>query len=240
MPRCTCSAGRSQWGRHLIVAHPQPPRRTGESGERNEILANTTYFITKRHEVDLQQQNLNGVLPILYVFIVRADKSTTNVTSPRSTVTAHLRGRAGKERRHSRVRIRYTEINRHSQTLYYFTTDISDGGIKSTPGFLKFCERLGTGSSFSEVFFVSNVRNGFGTIRNFIFAHSRKNCQDDSGFPGLLRPKQMELRLFGTYLGPIDLFKQHYQPSLQNFLGEAIRPRSTSDSVIAGTTRKPI
>src|ERR1700724_2688803 len=36
---------------------------------------NTTYFITKNMKVDLQQQNLNGVLPILYVFIVRADKS---------------------------------------------------------------------------------------------------------------------------------------------------------------------
>ena len=40
----------------------------------------TTYFITKDMKVDLQQQNLNGVLPILYVFLARADKSITNVT----------------------------------------------------------------------------------------------------------------------------------------------------------------
>src|SRR5216110_4079461 len=39
----------------------------------------TTYFITKDMKIDLQQQNLNGVLPILYVFIARADKSITNV-----------------------------------------------------------------------------------------------------------------------------------------------------------------
>ncbi len=39
----------------------------------------TTYFITKDMKVDLQQQTLNGVLPILYVFIVRADKSITSV-----------------------------------------------------------------------------------------------------------------------------------------------------------------
>src|SRR6266542_1025372 len=40
----------------------------------------TTYFITKDMKIDLQQQNLNGVLPILYAFIARADKSITNVT----------------------------------------------------------------------------------------------------------------------------------------------------------------
>src|SRR6476646_7238440 len=40
----------------------------------------TTYFITKDMKIDLQQQNLNGVLPILYAFIVRADKSITGVT----------------------------------------------------------------------------------------------------------------------------------------------------------------
>src|SRR5262249_57356113 len=31
-------------------------------------------------DVENRQQNLNGVLPILYVFIARADKSITNVT----------------------------------------------------------------------------------------------------------------------------------------------------------------
>ena len=40
----------------------------------------TTYFITKDMKVDLHEQNLNGVLPILYTFIARADKSISNVT----------------------------------------------------------------------------------------------------------------------------------------------------------------
>src|SRR5207245_3986782 len=41
---------------------------------------NTTYFITQDMKIDLHEQNLNGVLPILYAFIARADKSITNVT----------------------------------------------------------------------------------------------------------------------------------------------------------------
>src|SRR5437016_13832801 len=39
----------------------------------------TTYFITKDMKVDLHEQNLNGVLPILYAYLARADKSITNV-----------------------------------------------------------------------------------------------------------------------------------------------------------------
>ena len=41
---------------------------------------NTTYFITKDMKIDLHEQNLNGVLPILYTCIARADKSITNVS----------------------------------------------------------------------------------------------------------------------------------------------------------------
>jgi len=74
--------------------------------------------------------------------------------------------------------------------------------------------------------------NGFGTIRNFIFAHSRRIVQDDSGIPlAYFDPNKWNLRLFGTYLGPIDLFKQHYSQSPGTFR-RSIRPRSTSDSVI--------
>ena len=40
----------------------------------------TSYFITKDMKIDLQQQNLNGTLPILYVFLARAGKNITDVT----------------------------------------------------------------------------------------------------------------------------------------------------------------
>ncbi len=75
------------------------------------------------------------------------------------------------------VRISYTDNQTgNSQTLYYFTTDISDGGIKSTPGFLKFCERFGTGSSFLKSSSYLMFEEGFATIRNFILGAQQQNC----------------------------------------------------------------
>jgi hypothetical protein len=188
----------------------------------------TTYFITKDMKIDLQQQNLNGVLPILYVFIARADKSITRVTfgslSSSGTFEESAPGKKGGSI--PGVRINYTDNQTgNSQTLYYFTTDISDGGIKSTPGFLKFCQRLGIGSSFLKSSSYLMFEEGFATIRNFILEHSNRIVQDDSGIPlAYLAADKWNLRLFGNYLSPIELFKQHYQPRLQELFQQSNPP----------------
>jgi len=188
----------------------------------------TTYFITKDMKIDLLQQNLNGVLPILYVFIARADKSIKNVAfgslNGSGTFQESAPGKKGGSI--SGVRINYTDNQSgSSQTLYYFTADISDGGIKTTPGFLKFCQRLGPGSSFLKSSSYLMFEDGFATIRNFILEHSNRVVQDDSGIPlAYFDPNKWSLRLFGTYLGPIELFKQHFQPKLQELFARSNPP----------------
>src|SRR5437867_892756 len=168
------------------VAHRQLVRRAGKSGKRDEVLANTTYFITQDMKVDLHAQNLNGVLLILYTCIARADKSIASVSfgslNSGGVFEEAAPGRKGGST--PGVRIRYTDNQSgNAQTLYYFTTDISDGGIKATPGFLKFCQRLGTGASFLKSPSYLLFESGFATIRNFILEHSNMIVQDDSGIP---------------------------------------------------------
>ena len=188
----------------------------------------TTYFITKDMKIDLLQQNLNGVLPILYVFIARADKSITNVAFGSLNGSGAFQDSAPGKKGGSipGVRINYTDNQSgSSQTLYYFTTDISDGGIKATPGFLKFCQRLGTGSSFLKSSSYLIFEQGFATIRNFILEHSNRVVQDDSGIPlAYFDPNKWSLRLFGTYLGPLELFKQHFQPKLRELFAQSSPP----------------
>ena len=221
-------------GKESMGPPPDPLRIANLSGALGNLenamkssLA-TTYFITKDMKIDLQQQNLNGVLPILYVFLVRADKSIRNVTfGSLSSNGAFQESALGKKGGSiPGVRINYTDNQSgDSQTLYYFTTDISDGGIKSNPGFLKFCERFGTGSSFLKSSSYLMFGEGFATIRNFILEHSNKIVQDDSGIPlTYFNPGKWNLRLFGNYLGPIELFKQHYQAKLQELFAQSGPP----------------
>src|SRR5205809_3117043 len=221
-------------GKESMGPPPDPLRIANLSGALGNLenamksSLSTSYFITKDMKIDLQQQNLNGVLPILYVFIARADKSITNVTfgslSSNGAFQASEPGKKGGNI--PGVRINYTDNQSgDKQTLYYFTTDISDGGIKSNPGFLKFSEHFGTGSSFLKSSSYLMFEEGFATIRNFILAHSTRIVQDDSGIPlAYFSPDKWSLRLFGNYLGPIELFKQHYQPKLQELFAQSNPP----------------
>src|SRR5204862_1982317 len=129
-------------GKEALGPPPDPLRIANLSGALGNLenamksSLSTTYFITKDMKIDLQQQNLNGVLPILYVFIARADKSITNVTfGPLISNGAFQASEPGKKGGNiPGVRINYTDNQSgDAQTLYYFTTDISDGGIKSNP-----------------------------------------------------------------------------------------------------------
>jgi hypothetical protein len=185
-----------------------------------------SFFITKDMKVDLQQQELNGTLPILYVFLARADKSINDVSF--GSLTA---GGSFEESRPGRgatpgVRIKYTDNHSgNTQTLYYFTTDISDGGIGSSPGFLKFCDHLGVGASLLKASSYLMFEQGFNRIRNFILDHSKIIVQDDAGVPlEYFNPGKWSIRTFGNYIGPIEIFKQHYQPRLMELYQQSNPP----------------
>src|SRR6267378_2948173 len=187
-------------GKEALGPPPDPMRIANLSGALGNLenamksSLNTTYFITKDMKIDLHEQNLNGVLPILYAFIARADKSITNVTFGSLSSGGGFGAGSGST---PGVRITYTDNQSgNSQTMYYFNTDISDGGIKATPGFLKFCQRLGVGASFLKSCSYLMFENGFGTIRNFILDHSRLVVQDDSGIQiANLDPNKWNVRL---------------------------------------------
>ena len=176
----------------------------------------TTYFITKDMKVNLQQQQLNGTLPILYVFLARANKTIREVAFVRLDSGGGEHESAPGAAGTPGVRIDYTDnSSRRQQTVYYFTTDISDGGIAANPAFMKFCARHGMGASFLKSSSYLMFEDGFARVRDFILDHSNIVVQDDSGIPiSYFNRGKWNLRVFGTYVGPIELFKQHYQPKL--------------------------
>jgi hypothetical protein len=183
-----------------------------------------SFFITKDMKVDFQSQELKGTLPILYVFLARANKYINEVAfvSLRSDGTLQ-EGRGGGT---PGVRIRYID-NRtgKKQTLFYFTTDISDGGIGSSPGFFRFCNHFGVGSSLLKSSSYLLFEEGFARIRDFILNHSKTIIQDDAGIPiSYFNPNKWNLRLFGNYIGPIQIFKQYYQPKLQELYEQSNPP----------------
>jgi hypothetical protein len=180
----------------------------------NSILS-FSFFITKKMKVDLHEGQLNGAMPLLYVFLARSGMTIKNV----STVALDDKGTAffanenvGTSATRG-VRIVFAGSDGVDKTLYYFSTDLSESGVRSS-GFLKFCATLAPGNSLIKSASYLLHSGGFTTVRDFILANSATIIQDDSGIPlGYYSPKKWRFFPFGRYAGPIDRFPGRYQPS---------------------------
>jgi len=212
---------------------PPDPLRAGNLGgalhnleEAMHSSLRFSFFITKDMKVDLQSQELKGTIPILYVFLARAGKSIKDVTYGSLNESGNFQQSRPGSGGTPGVRIQYVDSRSgQEQTLYYFTTDISDGGISSTPGFLRFCDHFGVGCSFLKASSYLMFESGFNRIRNFIVEHSKTIVQDDSGIPiSYFNRDKWNIRVFGNYVGPIEIFKQHYQPKLAELYKQTSPP----------------
>ena len=171
-----------------------------------------SFFITKHMKVDLHVGQVSGALPILYVFLVRSGKTIRDVTtiSLDESGMVHESADAGAARG---VRIAFSGKDGVEKTLYYFSTDLSNSGVRAS-GFLKFCATLAPGNSLIKSASYLLHSGNFSTVRNFILANSATVVQDDSGIPlAYYNSKNWRFFPFGHYAGPISEFPSRYQQS---------------------------
>ncbi len=185
----------------------------------NSVLS-FSFFITKDMKNDLQNHELTGTLPLIYIFLARSNKTIHEVSYVGIDAAGKLQPVDSVASSHSGltpgVKITFSQPNAtEPQTLYYFSTDISDDGIKHSGGFLKFCEALAPGNSFVKSASYLMHESYFATIRSFLLENSITLIQDDSGIPvSWFTPDKWQVRYFGNYPGPIDIFKKYLQPDL--------------------------
>jgi hypothetical protein len=175
-----------------------------------------SYFITLDMDSKLRQTQLNGTLPVLYVFLARSGKTVRDVSyvtvKDDGTLTPASADAKGKD---MGAKITFAGADGHEQTLYYFSTNLSNKGVRASP-FLKFCNGLGTGDSFVKSASYLLHGDDFSDVRNFLLEHSAAILQDDTGVPVIdFKPDQWELRPFGTYTSPIGMFRHNYQSKLK-------------------------
>jgi hypothetical protein len=173
-----------------------------------------SFFITKEMKTDLQAGPISGTLPLLYVFLARSGKTIRDVRlialddkgapyfANENAGTNVTRG----------VRIVFASGDGQEKTLYYFATDLSNRGVKSS-GFLQFCQTLAPADSLIKSASYLLHTGNFTTVRDFLLANSATIIQDDSGIPlHSYNPKKWRFLPFGRYAGPIDKFPGTYQP----------------------------
>jgi hypothetical protein len=172
-----------------------------------------SFFITKQMKVDLHAGQISGTLPILYVFLARSGKTIRSVTPAALDENGglHLANEDAGRSPTRGIRITFVGDDGVEKTLYYFSTDLSNSGVKAS-GFLKFCATLTPGNSLIKSASYLLHSGNFSTVRTFILANSATIIQDDSGIPlGYYSSKQWRFFPFGRYAGPIEKFPTMYQ-----------------------------
>lgn len=113
------------------------------------------------------------------------------------------------------MKIAFLSPQGRAQTLYYFSSDLSDSGIEGNPGFVRFCDRQGHGLTLLKA--ASYLMHGpnFEHVRDFLLTTSDVILQDDSGIPNRFFTRdRWTMRYSGRYVGPIEIFRQYFQPDL--------------------------
>jgi hypothetical protein len=181
-------------------------------------LLAASFFITADMSADLRSGPLRGTLPILYVFLARSGKQIVDVSLVEIDDNGSVQPDGGAKSKASArgAKIVFKSPNADEQTLYHFSTDLSDAGVKKG-GFLKFLDSLGTGDSFVKSASYLMHGSNFGRVREFLVAHSAAILQDDTGVPlRFLEPAKWRLTPFGNYLPPFEIFPGTYQPKLKD------------------------
>jgi hypothetical protein len=161
-----------------------------------DTMLTTHYFITKDMRVDLTRGTISGTLPILYFFLARTGCTIQGVKISGPSVQIDFRGPNG-----------------GNKTLYYVKTDLSNGGGNAE--FFAFCKKHAPGASLVKSASYLMHGDSFSKVRNWLLANSSLIVQDDSGIPfRAYDPKRWNIQLFGTYGGPIGMFREYYQPAL--------------------------
>jgi hypothetical protein len=195
-------------------------------------VLNISFFITSEMSSRLREGELKGTLPILYVFLARAGKTIQEVTLvtvdkagnivPTNDAASRQRALSGGDQG---VKIVFTGPGTGQQTLYYFSTDLSDGGTKNG-GFLKFAEKLGTGDALIKSASYLLHASNFSRVRDFLINHAQTIAQDDTGIPlRFFKKEEWQLKPYGAYLGPIEVFPGMFQPQLAQLFRSGKPPK---------------
>jgi hypothetical protein len=216
-------------GLEPVGAVPNASERTIGSLSRIQQSIGTSlsfsFFITQHMRSQLTGGDLAGTLPILYVYIARSGKTIRDVSLVNLDKDGNVRPAMGEARGMvPGVKIVLATGQGPAQTLYYFRTDLSNGGVKSS-GFLKFAATLGNGNGLLKSASYLMHSGNFTQVRDFVLQHSQSVVQDDSGIPLVsFRPDTWTLQPFGAYLGPIAIFPGRSQPRLGELFRKAKAP----------------
>ena len=183
---------------------------------------NKSYFVTKAMSASLAGDKVDGVLPILCLFLKRTGNSITDIKrceflDKGDLVEVDVQARTKKTFRPYGVEVDFLpEGATKPRTLLYFSADLSDGAFMPKSKLALYLNSLPFETTFIKSASYLMHYTFFSNIRGFILDKSRFILEDDTGIPyRYFKPEIWDGRLYGDYVKPIELFKNVEQADLK-------------------------
>jgi hypothetical protein len=179
-------------------------------GKSLRDLFGKSYFITNHMMKDFR--SIKGVLPVFYFFIER----TGNEMISQQFITVNAEGFeeeipfADYKKYNTRgVKIIFRNTaSQEMKTLYYFSTDISNSGLKKRPEFVAFISKRKPYNTFVKSASYLMHHPDFTAIRDMLLNQSVSIFQDDTGimFKDFKKTKSWDAHFYGEYVKPVSDF----------------------------------
>lgn len=184
-----------------------------------------SFFRTQSMKNDLKNEEVDGTLHLLFLFLKRTGNqfcSAKPVTVDSSGAIVFLNSFDALKKLKTNTRgveIKFNDINNQPKTLYYFSLNAADGGLKSNKGFMAYLKSMGTVNTYLKGASYLMHKDYFSMVRKVILNQSEHVIQDDSGIAFhyfLDDDHKWEYSFYGQYLKPIPMFKEFFQKDLDS------------------------
>lgn len=174
-----------------------------------------SYFITGNMDQDLRKNKVDGVLPLLYVFLHRTGHEIYEFGYYRlendGTTLTKIDKPSNDLKISECIIFKFRKKNDNKlKKLIYFYADISDDGFDKNPIFLQYLNNMRNCNVFIKSASYLSHYDTFSKIRNTVITKANSILQDDTGVPFRYLKDNFDFYLYGVYEKPIDDFKSNY------------------------------
>jgi len=180
-----------------------------------EDVIQLSFFRTIDMKTELANSAINGITPIIMLFLARSGKQVVEVNPMYINYDGILTKIDKNHSQSSAVEILYRDkIGSKIKSIYYLSTNLADPSLSQNKPFLKFLDKIDN----NVLTFVKSAtylmhKSYFSIIRNTCLNKSLLILQDDSGIGfKFFNKDKWDIRLYGTYTKPIKLFEEFFEP----------------------------
>ena len=184
-----------------------------------EDIMQLSFFRTVDMKVELSSEEIDGVTPILKLFLAHSRKIIDSICFGELDKEGKISFNIKKGKQPTLVVIYYhNEGDTTQRTITYLSTNLADPSLKKNKPFVNYLNNIDNNCiTFIKSATYLMHKSYFSIIRNTCLNHSAIIIQDDSGIAFKYFDQNLwDIQLYGVYNKPIKLFEEFYEPELKD------------------------